>query len=223
MHNWHIEKDFDAASQAAADFMWKKIQLSLQSKSSCHIVLPGGNTPAKCLSLLAQKKLPWDKIHWYLGDERCYPLGHAERNDVMLENNLWSLLPVANIHAIPAELGADVAANLYREVIRSIESFDLVFLGMGEDGHTASLFPGNRALTDLRSVVPVYNSPKVPPERVSLGITTLKRAAVKMVLACGPGKADMLAKIKNGEPFPVNSIGDIDWFVDQLAVADTQD
>jgi len=218
MHKWHISKDFEEASQSAAEFIVKKIQQSLQKNNICHIVLPGGKTPAKCLSLLAGEDLPWEKIHWYLGDERCYPLGHEERNDVMLEKNLWSHLAVANVHAIPAELGADVAATLYREDICAIDSFDIAFLGMGEDGHTASLFPGNKALSDSRSVVPVYDSPKEPAERVSLSIVTLRRAATKIVLACGESKAEMLVRIKQGESFPVNSIGDIDWFVDQLAV-----
>ena len=221
MHKWHISKDFNEASQAATDFIMKKIQQSLQKNNICHIVLPGGNTPAKCLGLLAKENLPWEKIHWYLGDERCYPLGHEDRNDVMLEKNLWSHLAVANVHAIPAELGADVAANLYREVISSIDSFDIVFLGMGEDGHTASLFPDNKALSDTRSVVPVYDSPKEPAERVSLSLVTLKRAETRMVLACGKSKSEMLGRIKQGEAFPVNSIGDIDWFLDRQAVNST--
>ena len=221
MHKWHISKDFEEASQAAADFIVKKIQHSLQTNNSCHIVLPGGNTPAKSLELLAKENLPWEKIHWYLGDERCYPIGYEERNDVMLEKNLWSHLAVANVHVIPAELGADVAANLYREVISSIDSFDIVFLGMGEDGHTASLFPGNKALADTRSVVPVFDAPKEPAERVSLSLATLKRAETRMVLACGESKAEMLVRIKQGEDFPVNSIGNIDWFIDQQAVNST--
>jgi len=218
MHKWHISKDFDGASQAAADFIVEKIQHSLQKNNSCHIILPGGNTPARCLSLLAKEDLPWGEIHWYLGDERCYPSGHAGRNDVMLEKNLWSHLAIANVHAIPAELGADSAASMYRGVIRSIDAFDIAFLGMGEDGHTASLFPDNKALMDKRSVVPVYNSPKEPGERVSLSLNTLGKAKTKLILACGSAKSKMLARIKSGEKLPVNSIGNIDWFVDRAAV-----
>ena len=215
MHKWHIAKDFEEASQAAADFIVKKILHSLQKNNICHIVLPGGNTPAKCLELLAKENLPWERIHWYLGDERCYPPGHEDRNDVMLEKNLWSHLAVANTHIIPAELGADIAAENYRNVIRSIEKFDIAFLGMGEDGHTASLFPDNKALSDTRSVVPVYDSPKEPAERVSLSLATLKRAETRMVLACGESKAELFVRIKQGEAFPVNLIGDIEWFIDQ--------
>ena len=217
MHNWHVLKDFDEASLSAAQFIAKQILQSLETKKSCHIVLPGGNTPAMCLSLLAKENLPWEKIHWYLGDERCLANGDPDRNDVMLEKNLWSRLPIANVHIIQAELGPDVAADLYRETIREVEYFDIVFLGMGEDGHTASLFPGNLALNDKRSVVPVYNSPKAPAERVSLGLATLKMAKTKLVLACGEGKREMLKKIKSGESFPVTSIGNVDWFVDKLA------
>ena len=218
MHQWHVSKDFDEASQAAADFIAQKIQLSLQKNNNCHIILPGGKTPAKCLSLLAEEDLPWEKIHWYLGDERCYPSGHADRNDVMLKKNLWSLLAIANVHVIPAELGADTAASMYSEMIHSIEAFDIAFLGMGEDGHTASLFPDNKALMDKRSVVPVYDSPKEPDERVSLSLNTLNKAKIKLILACGSTKAKMLESIKSGEKLPVNSIGDIDWFVDRAAV-----
>jgi len=218
MHNWHVLKNFDEASFAAAQFIVSQILKCLQNKSICHIALPGGNTPAKCLSLLAKENLPWEQIHWYLGDERCLPLGESDRNDVMLDNNLWSLLPVANVHTMQAELGPDVAANLYRETISDIEYFDIVFLGVGEDGHTASLFPGNLALNDKRSVVPVYHSPKAPDERVSLSISTLERAEIKLVLACGEAKREIIDKIKLGESLPVNRIGSIDWFVDALAV-----
>ncbi len=217
-HQWHIHNDFTELSQAAADFIADKILQSIQQKNCCHIILPGGNTPALCLSLLELKPLPWEKIHWYLGDERCYPLGHTERNDVMLEKNLWSKLPVSNSHPIPAELGPAVGASVYRKMINDIEQFDIAFLGMGEDGHTASLFPGNKALHDERSVVAVYNSPKAPDERVSMGMNTLKNALCRIVLASGEGKADIISQIQSGDALPINSIGDIEWFVDKAAI-----
>lgn len=217
-HQWHIYNNFDELSQAAADFIADKIVQSIQQKDSCHIILPGGNTPVLCLSLLQQKALPWEKIHWYPGDERCYPLGHAERNDVMLEKNLWSKLPVSNSHPIPAELGSAVGASVYRKMINDIEQFDIAFLGVGEDGHTASLFPENKALNDERSVVAVYNSPKAPDERVSMGMSTLKNAHCRVVLASGEGKADIIRQIKAGDALPINCIGNIDWFIDRKAV-----
>lgn len=218
MHKWFVYKKFDAASKAAADFIAEHIEASIRQKGECHVVLPGGNTPIICLSYLAGRNLFWDKVYWYLGDERCYPQGHAERNDVLLKKILWSRLSRTNIYTIPAELGAEKAAKVYAEVISSIEHFDIVFLGMGEDGHTASLFPRNEALNDARVVVPVYNAPKAPSERVSLGFNTLRNAHCRIVLVAGKSKADAIKRIKDGEALPINTLGDITWYIDEDAV-----
>ncbi|MDH5393921.1 MAG: 6-phosphogluconolactonase, partial [Gammaproteobacteria bacterium] len=212
-----VYRDFQQASQEAADFIADKIQSSITENGVCHVVLPGGQSPSQCLAYLADKKLAWHKVHWYPGDERCYPSAHADRNDVMLQNNLWSRIGKTLIHQIPAELGAEKAASLFSELISNVDHFDIAFLGMGEDGHTASLFPDNAALHDARTVVPVHHAPKAPPDRVSLGINTLRQAKCRLVLAAGDGKKDIIARIKNAESLPVNSLGDINWFVDEAA------
>ncbi len=218
MHKWFVYKGFEQAAQAAAEFIADRIEASIQQKNICHIALPGGNTPKYCLTYLAKKKLPWQKVHWYLGDERCFPAGHVERNDVMLDKYLWSKISGTHIYRMQTEKGAEEAAAVYRDVIDDVGSFDIAFLGLGEDGHTASLFPGNDALGDTRSVVPVYHSPKPPGERVSLSVATLKRTLNRVVLVGGKEKAPIIARIKAGESLPVNCIGDIDWFVDEAAV-----
>lgn len=218
MHKWFVYNEFDQASKAAADFIADKIAVAIKENGICHVVLPGGNTPVICLEYLADKKLPWDKVHWYPGDERCLPKGDAQRNDVMLEKHFWSRLPLTNFHTIPAELGAEKAAKLYCEVIDAIECFDVAFLGMGEDGHTASLFPHNKALDDMRSVVPVFDSPKAPDQRVSLSCNTLRKAHYRIVLAAGVEKADVIKRIKKGDALPINCLGDIYWYVDEAAV-----
>ncbi|MCW8910244.1 MAG: 6-phosphogluconolactonase [Gammaproteobacteria bacterium] len=222
MHQWNVYKTFDEASKAAADFIATQIQASIAQNNSCHVILPGGNTPAVCLSYLAKKFLPWNKVHWYPGDERCVPSGHADRNDVMLEKNLWSHLDDTHAHIIPAELGAEEAASVYRDMISHIKQFDIAFLGLGEDGHTASLFPDNKALNDTRSVVPVYHSPKPPAERVSLSMSTLRNTPCRIVLVGGPTKAEIIARIKQGETLPINSLGDIYWYLDEAAVGTTE-
>lgn len=218
MHKWFVYSGFDEASKSAADFIAEKIESSIKKNGICHVVLPGGNTPVVCLGYLAEKDLPWDKVHWYPGDERCLPRGHAERNDVMLEKSFWSRLPTTHYHPIPAELGAETAAENYCKQISSIVSFDVAFLGMGADGHTASLFPNNKALHDTRSVIPVYDSPKAPSERVSLSCVTLRKAQCRIVLAAGSEKAAVIARVKKGETLPVNCLGDISWYVDEAAV-----
>lgn len=219
MHNWFVYRKFDDASKAAAEFIAEKIEESIRDRDGCHVVLPGGNSPAKCLEYLAGKSMDWGKIHWYLGDERCVPVGDEQRNDQMLENHLWSKLPSRNIHCIAAELGAEVAARSYSDDISSIECFDIVFLGMGEDGHTASLFPGNKALEDSRSVVPVFDSPKPPSDRVSLSVSTIKKAKCRIVLTGGKIKSDVIKRIKQNENLPINTIGDIVWFIDEAAIS----
>ena len=219
MHKWFVYDEFEEASKAAADFIAKTIEESLINNDICHVALPGGNSPTRCLSFLAEKKIPWQKVHWYLGDERCYPQDHAERNDVMLKKYLWSKLDSPNIYLMPTELGAEKAAKIYREIISSVERFDIVFLGMGDDGHTASLFPGNEALNDTRSVVPVYHSPKPPSDRVSLSIDTITKAHCRIVLTSGISKSPIIKRIKEGVALPINCLGDINWFVDKEALS----
>lgn len=219
MHKWFIYKELDQAAKAAADYIADIIENTLQENDVCHIALPGGNTPKHSLSYLTKKDLPWHKVYWYLGDERCFPKGHAERNDVMLEKYLWSKISSTHVFRMPTELGAEQAAAVYRNVIATFDHFDIAFLGIGEDGHTASLFPGNNALNDARSVIPVYNSPKAPSERVSLSIETLRLALNRIVLVGGIEKSDIIMRIKKGEALPINSLGDIHWYIDEAAVS----
>jgi len=220
MHNWYVYRKFEDTAKACADFIAGKIEESIRERGVCHIVLPGGSTPAGCLAYLAQKNLQWNKTHWYPGDERCYPAGHEDRNDVMLQKNFWCRLSGIHTYPIKAELGAEKAAELYRETISVIECFDIAFLGMGEDGHTASLFPESNALEDQRSVIPVHNSPKAPDDRVSLSVKTLSKARCKIVLTGGKAKSEVIKRIKNNAVLPINSLGDIVWFLDEAANSD---
>ena len=217
MHHWNIYPDFNQASQQAADFLARSIEESINQNGVCHVILPGGNTPVASLKLLSEKSLAWDKVHWYLGDERCVPQGDSERNDLMLDNNLWLKMENTHIHRIPAEIGAENAAAQYRHEIQHIDTFDIAYLGMGEDGHTASLFPEHEALNDHRSVIPVYHSPKPPSDRVSLSLNTLKKTKTQIVLVAGSAKAQVIKKIKENKPLPINSIGDINWFLDEAS------
>jgi len=218
MHQWYINKDFESASVAAAEFLADNIKQCCQQQDQCHVVLPGGNTPVTCLSVLALMNLPWERIHWYVGDERVCAKGDEQRNDMMLEKNFWSKLPAGNFHTIATEKGMEQAIDEYSDTINRVEKMDIAFLGLGEDGHTASLFPDNEALENASPVVAVYDSPKPPPLRVSLGLNYLRESKLKMILAVGTGKATILQSIKQGVDLPVNKLGDIHWFVDQLAM-----
>jgi 6-phosphogluconolactonase len=219
MNNFKVYINAEAAAQAAADYLFHQIKTCVAEKGQCHVALPGGSTPARCLELLAQKPLPWKNIHWYLGDERCYPAGHAERNDSMVADKLFSQQQsnMQNFHSIPAELGAHDGAEHYAALLETSGGLDIVLLGMGEDGHTASLFPGNAALDDLRSAVPVYDAPKAPSERISIGLTVLKNAGECIVLATGDNKREALARIQAGEVFPISLAEPDIWFLDKAA------
>jgi len=219
MHHWAVYPSLDLAARAAADFIAEHIAASIEARGVCHMIVPGGNTPAGCFTALAEKPLAWDKLHCYPGDERCYPMGHAERNDVMIAQHLLSRVESIHFHPMPAELGPEQAAAAYRKKIEALDLFDIAFLGMGEDGHTASLFPGNVALQESASVVAVHDSPKPPGDRVSMGLTTLRRTRLRVVLAAGGSKATIMARIREGEALPVNQVGDIHWFVDEAAVS----
>ena len=105
-------------------------------------MLPGGTTPARCLELLAEMPLPWKHIHWYPGDERCYPAGHAERNDTMIIKKLFSgrNLGLMNFHPIPAELGPEQGAEQFAECINAAAGIDIVVLVWAKMGILRACF-----------------------------------------------------------------------------------
>jgi 6-phosphogluconolactonase len=219
---YHIYDDTQPLAEAAANFIVLKIKACLKQQPRCRIALPGGNTPAACLEALSKQTLPWSQIDWYMGDERCLPIGHAERNDTMVSQTLFNGQGPSKKQFFPikAELGADKAAKAYQAQIEAFDALDIVILGMGEDGHTASLFPNNKALTKQDSVVAVFNAPKPPEERVSLGLNTLIKAKYRIVLAPGEGKQEALKKLTLGESLPIGLIGPKHWFLDHAAIAD---
>ncbi len=184
-----------------------------------HWVLAGGNTPKQCYALLRHARMDWNRVHVWFGDERCLPFGDAERNDTMADQSLLShvLVPSSHIHRIHAELGPEKGADEYAVRLADAPPMDLVLLGMGEDGHTASLFPGNPALIDDRLAVPVFHAPKPPSERVSMGYSALNRARKRIVMAAGSSKKGALQRIRKGERLPVARLMACERYVDAAA------
>jgi 6-phosphogluconolactonase len=190
------------------------------------IVLAGGGTPQAVYRQLARAEADWARWQVYFGDERCLPSTHPDRNSLMaMENWLAGVaIPQANIHVIPAERGAAEAAHAYAPVIDAARPFDLVLLGMGEDGHTASLFPGQRSLS-AASVIAVHAAPKPPAERVSLGEAALNDAHAVLVLVTGRAKHDAVQHWKQGEDLPVARIhghAGADVYLDDAAATGVQ-
>jgi 6-phosphogluconolactonase len=194
---------------------------SIAARGAFRVVLAGGSTPEQAYRQLAKSDSDWSRWHVYLGDERCVPPKDAGRNSLMIER-AWiarSKVRREQVHWIPAEKGAEQAAREYEALIEPVLPFDLVLLGMGEDGHTASLFPGHRH-DPARLVVPVSGAPKPPSERVSLNIPALRQTREMMLLITGAGKSEAVHRWRRGEDLPVASLeceAGIDVLIDQAA------
>lgn len=196
------------------------VHQAIVARGVCRIALAGGETPRRSYEQLRHMPVVWANVHIYFGDERCLPVGDAQRNDTMAQHALLQhvAIPAANVHSIPAESGALAAASRYALELDQATPLDLVLLGMGEDGHTASLFPGNPALRIRESAAAVFDAPKTPPERVTLSMATLNAARRKIILVAGSGKRAALQRIAQGEPLPAGQVTEAEWYVDQAAL-----
>jgi len=217
--NARIFPDANALGQCAAELTAKAASEAIAARGAFHLVLAGGNTPRICYEKLRDMDVDWSGLHIWLGDERCLPVGDVERNDHMADETLLShvAIPAAQIHRMPAELGPEKAAEIYAALLAAAPCMDMIHLGMGEDGHTASLFPGHATLSDARLAVPEFNSPKMPPERVSMGFSVLNAARQKLILAAGAGKHSAIKRIKSGQSLPVGMIESALWLLDNAA------
>ena len=216
----HIHNDLDDLSLAVAQRISELAAQAIATRGVFHIVMAGGETPQNCYEKLRQLPVEWKRVQVYFGDERCFPIGDARRNDTMIQNILLRHvgIPEGNIHAIPAELGAREAATRYADEVTRIPRFDLVLLGMGEDGHIASLFPGDPVVEDAAACVPVFNAPKPPVERVSLGIDQINSARQKIFLVAGAGKRNIVEKLLAGVLLPAARIVAAEWHIDRAAL-----
>ncbi len=174
------------------------------------IVLAGGETPRAIYTQLRNCKTDWQQWHVYFGDERCLPMNDPQRNDSMAFNTLLqhAPIPTANIHRIPADVPPEIAAQQYAKTLESVPQFDLVLLGVGEDGHTASLFPENPWGTtpDSASVLVVQNAPKPPPDRITLSANRLSAARAVWFMVSSDNKRDALRRWQAGESIPARAI-----------------
>jgi 6-phosphogluconolactonase len=184
---------------------------ALRSSPTLRLVLAGGNTPKRCYTLLAAMGLSWARATVLFGDERCLPPLDPETNYQIANESLLRIACPATVHRIPGELGPEKAAAFYEPVVAA-RPLDLVLLGIGTDGHTASLFPGNPALRATGLVVGVRNAAKPPPERVSLTFRALRDAKRVVILAAGADKKDAVRKAFAGE-VPAGMIDRAEWLV----------
>lgn len=204
---WCVFPTAEDVAIAARDEILQLAQNTLKSHKEFRIVLAGGSSSEHVYSLLANENIDWSRWQLYLGDERCKPIDHPERNSQMIQRTLLDhiAIPENNIHFIPAEHGAEIAARLYAEEIKNALPFDLVMLGMGEDGHTASLFP-HHVHHSQESVHAVFDSPKPPPERVSLSFSSINNSHVCLIITTGEGKQEAIKQWKSGQNLPISRV-----------------
>ena len=239
--NVRVVPNLPALFQAAADDFVLVTTNAVSDRRRFTVALSGGSTPKALYSLLASNYrdgLPWDKMFFFWGDERHVPRDHPDSNYRMTSESLLSKVPIpaANIFRVPAENpDAHKAAAEYEQTVRSffqlstgaLPRFDLVLLGMGPDGHAASLFPGSAGLNEKSRLVIANWVEKFKTDRITLTLPVLNNAAAVTFLVGGADKADTLKEVLEGnqpaELFPSKLIdptnGQLTWLVDQAAAA----
>lgn len=204
---WKRFESIECLRHGVCEAIVKSADEAIAERGQFSIVLAGGNTPRAVYRLLRELDLDWSKWHIYHGDERCLPINHEDRNSLMVEQ-VWLHyvnIPASQIHDIPAELGAIAGAKAYAQTLRDTSTFDMVLLGLGEDGHTASLFPGH-LLDNSADAVPVFNSPKPPAERISLSQNRLNNTRQVIFIVTGSGKQAAVDNWRNGITIPATLI-----------------
>jgi 6-phosphogluconolactonase len=219
---WLVLDDTDAVAQMACELILEAASEAISKRGQFKLVLAGGSTPQHAYQLLADSDNEWQHWHLYFGDERCLPAQDPERNSVMAARTLNDnvAIPAEQVHIIPAELGPEEAARLYAQDVNQAVPFDMVLLGMGEDGHTASLFPGHKHPRDAL-VLPVHNAPKPPPDRVSLSPEALGSSRELLFLITGAGKKTAVEAWRDGAALPIAGIsthGRARVLIDQAAM-----
>ena len=234
--------DTNELSLRAAEAAVRLINDSVRAHGRFSVALAGGNTPRSLYRLLASQfrgQIPWTKVHVFWGDERYVPSGDPQSNYRMARETLLDHVPcpAGNVHPMPTHLSdPDVAARDYEKTLRDYfceewPHFDLVLLGLGEEGHTASLFPRSPALEEKQRWVLAVKAPAEPPLRLTLTLSVLTHAANVHFLVAGLNKAQALHQVLTGSPdpetYPAAGVrlaqGTVIWWVDRQAAVLVKD
>ena len=207
---WHVVFNGRALQQAAVEYILASAAQAIEDRGKFHLVLAGGNTPRGIYHRLCAAKTDWSAWHIYFCDERCLPPDDSARNSRMAANVWLDCVPIPEfqVHTIPGELGALQAARMHAKTLRTVGDFDLVLLGLGEDGHTASLFPDHEwgRAPGSPDTLAVFDAPKPPPQRVSLSAVRLSRSRQVIFLVSGESKHRALVEWRAGKDIPARAI-----------------
>ncbi|MAY73615.1 MAG: 6-phosphogluconolactonase [Phycisphaerae bacterium] len=226
-----VVRDADAAGHMAACLLVDAARAAVAERGRFTLAIPGGSSPKAVFRSLAEPErrddFPWSATDIFWVDERAVAADHADSNSGAFLRDALPLLPIdpERLHRMQGEFGPDRGAAAYAETLANVLNadgedavLDAVLLGIGEDGHVASLFPGADALEASGAVIGVTDSPKPPPERITLTLGVLRRARLMIVLAIGSGKADAVARAMRGEPLPARLVSEgvnAVWIVDE--------
>lgn len=204
---WHSFNSQAEINQATTQRILAAANEAIAKYGSFLIVLAGGSTPKSVYELLAKAESDWSKWHVYYNDDRCLPVDHAERNSLMAANAWLNhvSIPKNQIFDIPTELGNVEGAKAYAKTLNGVRTFDLVLLGLGEDGHTASLFP-NQTVDNSADAVPVFEAPKPPADRVTISQNRLNNTHEVIFLVTGAGKQEAVDNWRKGVKIPATLI-----------------
>jgi 6-phosphogluconolactonase len=183
------------AAERTAEVLATALDAARTVHGVAHACLAGGSTPLRAYVLLGERLPDWSDVHFWFGDERCVGPDDPESTYRMVRETL--VVPGAEIHRCRGELGPDAAAAEYADALRDVV-LDVALLGMGPDGHTASLFPGNPGLQAEGIAAGVRDAPKPPPERVTLTLPYINNARRIVLLTTGEAKAQALAQVVAG-------------------------
>lgn len=234
-----VLKDEDAVARAAADIFVNLASQPYGNRRLFRVALAGGTTPQALYALLAaaeyRNRVAWDRVAFFFGDERAVPPDHPDSNYRAANDALFRPLDIAaqNVYRMRGEMpDLEAAAAAYEHELQSafegarVPHFDLIFLGMGPDGHTASLFPGSPALAECnRLVVPVMDAPKPPPRRLTLTVPVLNAGQRVLFMTTGADKAQALREVLQGtaspDQYPAKHVRPgperLAWLVDEAA------
>ncbi|TWT55167.1 6-phosphogluconolactonase [Rubripirellula amarantea] len=216
---------------AVADSFCELVDATLSSQDAFRVSLSGGSTPKRIYEILADRDLPWDQIHFYWGDERNVPHDHDESNAKMVRGALLTPadVPETNIHTVPVKVDDPAAAaREYEALLRehfagqAAPQWDLVLLGMGDDAHTASLFPGTQAIEETDRWFVENFVKKFDAYRYTLTAPAINSGREKWFLIAGENKRDALAKVWSDtrlpNEYPSQLVEGAKWFVNSDAM-----
>lgn len=235
----HIQQTIEAVSLELAEWITSSIETVLQKQEKCTFVLTGGNSPKRLYELLAsspyKERIDWSRLHIFWGDERAVLFTDERNNARMTYEHLLNNVPVVkeHVHVMRTDIEPEKSAAEYEKILLNYfgdtgNSFDIVLSGMGDDGHTLSLFPGTEVIHEKKLWVSAFYLTPQQMFRITLTAPIVNRAAKIAFLTFGSGKAQALKEVLEGaynpELYPSQIIkpisGELHWFVDTAAAAE---